>query len=303
MASNPWLENATLNALLDQAGYLDEFGADVIRLEAPGVAGPFDAIDRGEADICMVSGYNQVLPRIARGAAVRIVGAGMRKAALAIFAYPQNAAELSDLAGKTVAVGPSSGLLHTLMVRLLKDAGLDPRKPRFVNFGSNEQCFRAVVEGRADACCASISHLGNSAGLSVVRGGEIWDALPGYTFQLAYASCAAIAENHEGLVAVMAAFGKLYDDLMSSEMRDAYFAARRSAMAGFDEVSARATWDFIRTHRPYSSDLALSGPEIDYLQEMLVDSGCMTRALPFSAVADMSAATEAARLLGRPEGG
>lgn len=73
------------------------------------------------------------------------------------------------------------------------------------------------------------------------------------TFQTAYASDAAIANKREGLVEVMAAYGALYDYLMTPEARDAFFAARKSAQKKkFDEASAQAVWDFNQTKRPYS---------------------------------------------------
>src|SRR5687767_486063 len=77
IVSNPGLENATLNVLMEQQGYLRKFGVDALIAEAPGATGPFDVIAAGAADICMVSGYNMVLSRIEQGAKVKIVGAGM----------------------------------------------------------------------------------------------------------------------------------------------------------------------------------------------------------------------------------
>ncbi|MFX7450134.1 ABC transporter substrate-binding protein, partial [Acinetobacter baumannii] len=94
-------------------------------LESPGATGPFDAIAAGAGDVCMVSGYNMVLSRIEQGAPVKIIGSGMKKAALTVYAKPEAAKTLADLAGKTVAVGPKLGLLHALMLQLLKEKGID----------------------------------------------------------------------------------------------------------------------------------------------------------------------------------
>ncbi len=297
IVSNPGLENATLNALMEQQGFFKRFGVDARIVEARGTAGPIDAIVAGAADVCMVSGYDRVLSRIERGARVKIVGAGMKKIALTIFAQPAGTRTLDDLKGKTVAVGPARGLLHTLMLQLLKETNIDASQIRFVDKGSNEQCYEAVVKGEADACCASISHLNDRAGLVVIEAGNLWQALPQCVFQTAYASDSALATKHEGLVAVMAAYGALYDYLMSPASRDAFFEARKQAQKYFDKASAQAIWDFNQMHRPYSKDLSLTARDIAYLQDMDIAFGLLERKQPFALVADMSAARAAAKRL------
>lgn len=296
IASNPGLENATLNALMGQQGYLTQFGADVRVVEAVGMSGPFDAIAAGEADVCMVSGYNMVLPRIAQGARLKIIGAGMRKPALAVFARP-GISTLADLPGKTVAVGPSMGLLHSLMLQVLKEQGIDASSIHFVDMGSNDECYQAVAKGQADACCSSISHLNDKDGLVLVTGGRLWEALPKYIFQTAYASHEAIAKKHAELVAVMAAYGRLYDYLMSPAARDGFFEARRQAQKKYDAGSAQAIWDFNQMQRPYSRDLSLSDEHINYLQDIFIATGTLRQRQALSDCADMSAAKAAAKLL------
>lgn len=298
VVSNPGLENATLNTLMAQQGYLRQFGANALIVEVPGATGPFDAIAAGAADVCMVSGYNMVLPRIAQGARVKIVGAGMRKCALTVFAKPDRIRTLADLKGKSVAVGPATGLLHMLMMQLLREADIDASQVNFVDEGSNDECHEAVVKGDADACCSSVSHLNDNDGLVPISGGNMWEALPRCIFQTAYASESALRDKHEGMVAVMAAYGALYDYLMSPAAHDAFFEARRRAQKKFDKASAQAVWSFNQTQRPYSRDLSMTGNDIAYLQDMDIDLGTLKQKQPIDSVADMSAAKDAAKLLG-----
>jgi NitT/TauT family transport system substrate-binding protein len=295
IVSNPGLENATLNALMDELGYFKTYGADARIIEVPGTRGPFDTIVQGEADVCMVSGYNLVLTRIEQGAPVKIIGAGMKKCALTMFARPGGAKTLADLRGKTVAVGPKRGLLHTLVLQLLKEKGIDASQIDFADHGSNDQCFDAVASGHADACCSSISHLNDDAGPVVIGAGNLWQALPDCVFQTAYASDSALRDKHEGLVSVMAAYGALYDFLMSPVSHDAFFDARKRAQKRFDGASAKAIWDFNQTQRPYSKDLSLTKDDIAYLQDMDINAGSLKRKQTFDAVADMSAASAAAK--------
>ncbi|WP_206956861.1 ABC transporter substrate-binding protein [Trinickia acidisoli] len=298
IVSNPGLENATLNALMDERGYFKQYGVNAQIIEAPGIAGPFDAIAAGAADLCMVSGYDRVLSRIEQGAKVKIVGAGMKKCALTVYAKPDAIQTLADLKGKTVAVGPRLGLLHTLMLQLMKVKGIDAAQINFVDKGGNEQCYEAVVKGEADACCASISHLNDDGALVVLHEADMWEALPHCTFQTAYAADSALAQKHEGMVAVMAAYGALYEYLMSPASHDAFFEARKHAQKKFDEASARAIWHFNQQQKPYSKDLSLTDADIGYLQDMYIGVGSLKRKQPVAAVADMSAANAAAKLLG-----
>lgn len=298
IVSNPGLENATLNALLDERGYFKQFGANVAIIQAPGATGPFDAIAAGAADVCMVSGYNMVLSQIEQGARVKLVGAGMRKAALTVFARPDGIKSLADLKGRTVAVGAPMGLLHALMLQLMKERGIDATQVKFIDKGSNDECYQAVVKGEVDTCCSSISHLNDPDGLSVISEANMWQALPRYVFQTAYASDAALKDKHDALVPVMAAYGKLYEDLMAPSTRDAFFEARKRIQKKFDSASAQATWDFNQLHRPYARDLTLSDGDIGYLQDMFIGLGSLKRKQPIAAVADMSVARRAARLIG-----
>ncbi|CAN7796332.1 ABC transporter substrate-binding protein [Caballeronia sp. LjRoot34] len=298
IVSNPGLENATLNALMDQQGYFKRFGADALIVQIPGATGPFDAIATGAADVCMVSGYNMVLSRIEQGAKVKIVGAGMKKSALTVFAKPNGIQSLADLKGKTVAAGPVQGLLHTLMRQLMKEKGIDASQINFVDKGSNDQCYEAVVKGEADACCSSVSHLNDKDGLVVISEGDMWEALPKCIFQTAYASDSALRDKHEGMVSVMAAYGMLYDYLMSPAAHDAFFEARKHAQKKFDEASAQAIWNFNQVQQPYSKDLTLTDEDIGYEQDMFIHLGSLKRKQPIATVADMSAAKAAAKLLG-----
>ncbi|MGA7777207.1 MAG: ABC transporter substrate-binding protein [Paraburkholderia sp.] len=296
VVSNPGLENATLNTLMEQQGYLRQFGANALMVDIPGNTGPFDAIGAGAADVCMVSGYNMVLPRIAQGAKVKVVGAGMRKCALTVFARPERISKLADLKGKTVAVGPATGLLNMLMMQLLREADIDVSQLNFINKGSNDACHEAVAKGEADACCSSVSHLNDHDGLVAINGGNLWEALPRCIFQTAYASNSALRDKHDGLVAVMAAYGALYEYLMSPAAHDAFFEARKRAQKDFDHASALAIWDFNQSQRPYSRDLSLTGGDMAYLQDMDIAFGTLKQKLPIEAVADMSAARAAAKL-------
>ena len=153
-----------------------------------------------------------------------------------------------------------------------------------------------MVKGEADACCSSISHLNDDDGLVTISGGDLWETLPRCVFQTAYAADSALRDQHANIVAVMAAYGALYDYLMSPAAHDAFFEARKHAQKKFDKASAQAVWNFNQVQRPYSRDLSLTHDDIDYLQDMEINFGSLKHKLPFHSIADMSPANDAAML-------
>lgn len=298
IASNPGLENATLNELMRSLGYLGQMGVDAEIIDVPGAAGPVESIVAGTTDICIVSGYSRILPDIEAGAPLRIVGAAMLLPAHAVYARGDAVQSVDDLVGRTFGVGEENGLLHTLAILRLRKAGIDPASVRFVDRGSNADVYAAIVAGEVDAGLASVSNLAHAQahGVRLVPGGELWKELPEYTFQTAYASERAIAANRQGLVRTLAAYSRLYRYLQGPVSKGAFFAARRAVQPRFDEASATATWNFIQDSRPYAVDLVVSEERIEYLQDLNLSLGIQKRRLPYSQVADMSLAREAVLL-------
>lgn len=301
IATNPWLENATLNAVMERMRFFDRFGATVRLVEAEGVAGPFDAVESGAADLCMISGYGGTLPRIAAGAPVRIVGAAMRKPALAVLGDP-SIAGLADLAGRSLAVGPPRGLLHTIMLQALRQAGVPPERIDWQHIGSNADCFQAAARGEVDACCASVANLAAPGRLRLVPGARVWELLPRATFQSAFASQDALSTRRPELRAAMAAYGALFAFLMDPGSQGAFMDARAKAQLRFDPDSAQAVWQFIQETRPYAPVLDLDEARLADMQTPLVDSGMLDAALPAQHIADMSIAREATALLAETDG-
>jgi NitT/TauT family transport system substrate-binding protein len=49
----------------------------------------------------------------------------------------------------------------------MKEKRVDASQVNFVDKGSNDQCYEAVVKGEAHACCSSISHRNSSGDLGL----------------------------------------------------------------------------------------------------------------------------------------
>jgi NitT/TauT family transport system substrate-binding protein len=297
VASNQGAENASLQQLMLDQGYLQALSLDAGIVESRTISGPMEALLAGEADVCMISAFVGVLPAIEQGKDLRLIGAAMLLPALAVFTSRPDVQRLADLDGRSLGVGPKGGLLHTLAIALLRKAAIDPAKVNFVFGGSNAQVFEAVAAGKVDAGLSGPAGLAAPDKARVVDGGKLWEALPEYTYQPAFASLRALREKPEAVARCLAAYTRLYRYLSSPASRTAYLEARRKA-AGADSVAeGQAVWDFVQKVRPYALQPGLTPERVAYLQQLNVAVGLQTRVLPFDQVADLAPAKAAARIL------
>ncbi|NHN86698.1 PhnD/SsuA/transferrin family substrate-binding protein [Acetobacter musti] len=296
VASNQGPENATLQRLMLERGYFRALSLDIRLAESRSVSGPMEAILHGEADICMISAYAGILPAIAQGAPVRLVGAALRLPTLAVYSGRKDIRHVSDLAGRTIGVGPRNGLLHILALALLHEKGIDGTRVNFVNIGSNAQVFQAVLSGRVDAGLSGEADADTTTAVHMLSDGKLWEQLPRYTYQTAYASVSAINEKPEALARCIAAYVRLFRYLSSPVSREAYIEARQFvSKMGADE--AESAWTFIQKHQPYALNTGLSRDQVDYLQKLNVSAGLQTAMLPFDHVVDLGPATLARQFL------
>ena len=296
VASNQGVENAALQQLMLDRGYLRDLSLDTAIVESRSISGPLEALVAGQADVCMVSGFVGVLPAIEKGEAVRLIGAAMLLPALAVYTTRSDIRRVEHLVGKTVGVGATNGLLHLMMLALLRKKGVDPRGLRFVNAGSNAQVLDAVVAGTVDAGPSGPAGLSNGA-VRVLDDGRLWRELPEYTYQPAYASVQAIQEKAEALARCLAAYARLYRYLSGPSSRSAYLDARRRAANEPSTAEGEAVWKFIQQQRPYALDPGISPRRVAYLQALNVAAGLQSKILPFDQVADLTPARLARRIL------
>jgi NitT/TauT family transport system substrate-binding protein len=300
IVSNSGAENNTLQQLLKDLGYLErlELAPELVGVTTP--AATLEALVSGKADVCMISGFNGLLPAIESGAPVRVLGAAMRLPALVIYTKANGVMSLNDVVGRRVGIGPEMGLLHAIMVGALKKKGIDPASVQFVPIGSNAQVFQAVAEGKVDAGPADVANMERAGRLGVkpLADGAMWKELPEYPYQLVYASTNAIARRRDALVRTLAGYAQLYRFLSAPSSWPAYSRARMAATGESDAEAGRPAWTFIQDTKPFAVDIAVSSAQIEFLQTLHVAIGSQKQVQPFEQVADMSLARDALRLLG-----
>jgi NitT/TauT family transport system substrate-binding protein len=300
VVTNGGVENATIQSVLAQQKFLDSVGVAQTLVNVNTPIATLEALVDNRAEICIVSGFNGLLPAIEKGAPVKVVGAAAQTPALAIYSSNKDVRKASDLVGKTVGIGPNNALLHVMAIALLKAKGIDPAGVKFVNIGSNAEVYQAVKAGKVDAGPSDVSNAADAekSGLSMLSDGKLWVELPNYPYQLAYASDKAIKENREGLVRALAAYGKVFRFISAPDSRAAYEEARKVANNGVAAPAALDAWNYVQANKPYAGTPETSKERLDYLQQLHVSLGLQKEVLPIDKIADLSLARDAVRLMG-----
>ena len=283
--------------LLENRGYLKEFGinnktinvADGVRIVA--------ALVGGDGDVCMASGFGQVLPAVEKGAAIRVIAGSNLLTNQGVLTSRSDVKSIADLKGKTVGSGPVGALEQQLMVGLLLRHNVDPDTVRFVNIGNVVDIYRAIVAGQIDAGPVNIDVYDKLNGdLKII--GDIWTELPDYPYQGSYASLAAIANKREALVRTLAAYSKMYRYLRTPESKQPYIDAFVQAAGGANAaVDAAKFWQFFYDTKGYATDLVIPDKSLNFMQDLNIKTGAQKAVLPLAAFSDMSLAREALKRL------
>jgi len=291
---------ATLQQLMREKRYLEEMGLQPTFMSVGDGSKIIGALLSGQADICTASGFNQVLPAIERGGALKVLAGSEVLLLHLIYSCRPEIKTLKDLEGRSIGVGSLGALLHTITVALLRKNNVDTDKIKFVNVGSSADVFRAVAAKVVDAGPSELDYLekADQFGVHGLADGNFWDGLTEYTNQASYASDRAIREKRSVLVKTLAAYSKLYRFISSPQSRDEYLAARATALGKTNErEEALAQWAFFQKHSSFAVDLVLSEDRVNYMQDLNLSLGVQKTRLTSAQVSDMSLARDALKLV------
>jgi NitT/TauT family transport system substrate-binding protein len=292
--------NLTMGELMRQQGFLESFGLAPDVLAVADGSKILGAVVSGSVDASLMSGFGQVFPAIAQGAAIKILAGGAVIPMLALFSSKPDVKTLKDLEGRTVGTASIGALIYQLTVALLQKYQVDVAKVRFVNIGSSADIFRAVSAGTVDAGAAESGLIDEAADYHVhlIDHGNMAVELPEFTFQGAWATDGKIATEREALVRTLAAYAKLYRFVHTPEAETAFIRARRSVFPNAAQRDHEVQWKYIQAYKPFAVNLILSPERLRYMQELNVSFKVQTAILPFERTADMSLAADAVKLLG-----
>jgi ABC-type nitrate/sulfonate/bicarbonate transport system substrate-binding protein len=289
----------TLQELIKRKGYFQEFGVDPQITTVVDGAKLMGSLLSGENDICLFSGFGQVLTAIEKGAKLKIVAGAMVKPEHALYTKRPDIKTIKDLAGKTIGSGSLGALLHSMTIDLLRKYGVDEKSVKFVNIGSASDVFRAVAAGTVDAGISEIDVYDQQQkyGVHVIAEGDLWKEIPDYTFQASYVSDRAIAQKRDALVRTLAACAKLYRYLSTPESKQDFIDAQTAALGRADPAASTWQWQFFREGGIYANDLVLSQERVDYMQKLNLSLDVQKRKLDYTEACDMTLARDALKLL------
>ena len=290
---------ATVQQLMKDRGYLEAIGLRPTFVDVADGPKVVSALISGDADICVASGFSQVLPLIEHGGKLKVLAGSETLLLYLMYSSRPDIKSVRDLEGRTVGVGPIGALLHSIVVALLRKSGVDPAKVRFINIGSSADVFRAVAAGAVDAGPYELDYEARAGAMGVhgLADGKFCDQLPEYTTQASYAAEPTIRAKRDVLVRTLAAYARLYRYISSPQSRDAYVAARAAASGKNEPAEALAQWSFFQSHPAFATDLVLSEARVRYMQTLNVSLGVQKVLLPYAQVTDMSLARDALKAL------
>ena len=257
------------------------------------------ALVSGAAEICIWSGFNQVIPAIGRGARLKILAGALNLATLAMYSSRPDIRNVADLRGKVIGIGATGAVVDQMTVLLLEKKGLNADSVRVRNVGSNDDILKAVMAGTVDAGLGDVDVMGQQQqlGIHALPDGMLWKEIPEYTNQASYTSDAVIRSDRDTLIRVLAAYAKAYRYVSGPDSRHAYLRAWQQVAGSSDPRKPLAEWDWIQQYHPYDLGLVLTDRQVDFVQRTNVRFGVQRQILPIPEIADMSLAAAALRRL------
>lgn len=285
--------------LLHRQGYLERMGINARRTYVKNGSEATELLLAGDGDVAMQVGFGPALSAIDKGAPLRIVAASNLLTVHAVYSMKPDIRCLKDLEHRTVGVGALGALTHQLIYAALRKKGVDPATVCFVSIGNSATIFQALLAGEVDAGFGETDVFENQThyGVHALEDAVLWRELPEFPNQASFATQTAMLEKRDGLVRTLAAHALLYCYLHNPDSWEAYAAARAAALPQADPAESRSQWLFYQRYHPFAQNLLLAEARLSYMQELNLIMKLQRRVLPFDAVADMSLARDALRLI------
>ncbi len=241
------------------------------------------------------SGINNVLASIEKSPTVKILGTSHLPVGYVVYANSK-IERLKDLEGASVGTGAVGAFLYVLMYEILKKNGVDTNKVNFVNIGASPDVYRAVAAGKVDVGPSTVTFLSQATKDGVKALANIWQELPNFVSIGLYASNDGIAKDRDALVRTLAAYARTYRFALSGDEGKAAWIKGGKQFAQ-EEASAAADWQWPKDNKGLQTDLSVTKSQLDYMQQVNIDTGSQSRIVPFEQVADTSLVQDALKLL------
>ena len=291
---------ATLQELMRQQGLFQTFGLDAEFVNVADGSKLMGALLSGSSDICMISGFSQVLAAIEKGGKLKLVAAARylvedaiytKKPEIKRLAGPGGPHRRHRLARRAPASHDGGGAAqgghrrkegavrqHRQQRRRVPRRGRRHRRRRHRRSPTSTTTWTSTACTRSrTACCGP--------------------RCPNTPIRRATRPTAPSRRSATSWCARSRPTPSSTASSPAPNSKDAFTRAR-AAVLKKSANEGEAEWNFIQKYKPYALDLMLSEERIRYMQELNVELGLQKKVLPYNQVVDMSLAQEAVKLLG-----
>ena len=275
-----------------QGGFPEKFGlkveilnlkSDVLGLKAL-LAGELDSYEGGPAGAITAD---------SRGVDVRVIGCAWPRIPHGIFVR-SDITDLTQLKGKAIAISSPNAFPDLLARAALKKAGVSPDEVKFANLGSDSDRFKALMANVVQASVSSSEFLAVAPpDVKLLFAGR--DLMPMFLRNCIMTSGKTLATRHDDTVRFMAA-----------EIAGARWAVKNKAavmkltrdIAGIkpDDPRPEFVFDESLKYGDYDPEMAIPGDKLAWLQNLLLETGDVTKPIDITQAYDAGIRDAAAAL-------
>ena len=256
-----------------QGGFPEKFGlkielmnlkSDVLGLKAL-LAGELDSYEGGPAGAITAD---------SRGVDVRVIGCLWPRIPHGIFVRSE-ITELKQLKGKAIAISAPNAFPDLLARAALKKAGVDPADVQFANLGGDADRFKALMANVVQASVSSGEFLAVAPPevKQLFAGREL---MPDFLRTCAMTSGKNIKERRDDVVRFLAA--EISGARWAAKNRDDVIKLTRD-FAGIKPEDPRPAFIYDESfkHGDYDTEMNVSPEKMAWLQNLLVETGDVTK--------------------------
>lgn len=255
--------------------------SDTIELKAL-LAGELDSYEGGPGGAMIAA---------ARGVDVKILGCQWPGLPHGIFVRGGINA-VKDLKGKTIAISQPGAMPDELVRALLAKDGVPADDVKFANLGGDNDRYKALVAGVADAAVISGEYtpIAEKAGVRMLVAGR--DVLPDYMRICIMTTGAVVKSRHDEVVRFLAAEMAALHYALTHRAETIALAQEITGVKPDDPRPAYIFDDAVRTHA-VDPDIGLPVAKLDWMQAQQVKAGDQPHPADLSKVADAGPRQEA----------
>ena len=239
---------------------------------------------------------NSAIVAAGRGAGVKIVACAWPLLVQGIFVR-NDVRDIADLRGRNVAISAPGSMPDLVMRAALKQSGTPPSEVTFASLGSDADRFKSLVAGIVSGAVVS-SEFSTLAppGIRMIK--RLSDVYPQFLRGCIVTSDKQLATRHDDIVGLVAA--EITGLHYALAHRDETIAlTKRLTKAANDDPRAAFVFDQATSQHQIDPDMNLPIDKIEWMQDLLVQVGNVTRPVPADRLVD-SAIRPAALSLARP---